>query len=544
VSARSRAALVALLGASLIAASCGGGSGGGDNASTAATVDPGVKAGIAQALGGGSTSATGQGQTGASGPASTSATAKTDAQPTTMDQWEALWARQRADIVKRIKDNHWGKSADGTKVTGPEGFTIDLTKCPPNWSDTEGVSDTEVKIGATGALSGPQADYGNIMRGGDALMQYYGKKGAFKDSTGKTRKVTVEIRDDAYDPARAIPLVDELIDSVKVFAMTTQQSAASLKTYDKLNQRCIPQPLAETGHPAMGDPVNHPWTTGSFLAYNTEAVLWGSFIEQHLAEFGGKAKVAALITTNDFGAAYDSGFRAYLAQSAHKADIEYITEKIEPTASNVTDPMTTLAAQKPNVFIAGVVGTPCSQVTTEAAQNGMKDAVKYKFLSGVCKASSFVGKDKVGDASDGWWVMGGGQKDINSPAYDNDAFVVWARQVVDDAGYDHTKSGSFGSGMFYYWGIAQALQIAGDLDGGLTRTNFVVAQRAMDMTHPWLLPGIKFNLNGDADAYFVEGSDISQWSAEQQAWVQQGPDVDLSGKSKNCSWDPGAAACR
>ena len=32
----------------------------------------------------------------------------------------------------------------------------------------------------------------------------------------------VLMRDDAYDPARTIPLVDELIDSDKVFAMTTQ----------------------------------------------------------------------------------------------------------------------------------------------------------------------------------------------------------------------------------------------------------------------------------------------------------------------------------
>ena len=93
----------------------------------------------------------------------------------------------------------------------------------------------------------------------------------------------------------------------------------------------------------------------------------------------------------------------------------------------------------------------------------------------MCKATSFVGKDKVGDASDGWWIVGGGQKDLNSPAYDNDPFVVWGRQILDEAGYDHTKSASFGSGLFYFWAIAQGLQIAGQLDGGLTRTNFIIA---------------------------------------------------------------------
>ena len=36
--------------------------------------------------------------------------------PTSIEEWEALWATERAAIVKRIKDNKWGKSADGTKL--------------------------------------------------------------------------------------------------------------------------------------------------------------------------------------------------------------------------------------------------------------------------------------------------------------------------------------------------------------------------------------------------------------------------------------------
>ena len=42
--------------------------------------------------------------------------------PTSMDEWEALWAKQRAAIVKRIKDNKWGKSADGKTLDRPRGL--------------------------------------------------------------------------------------------------------------------------------------------------------------------------------------------------------------------------------------------------------------------------------------------------------------------------------------------------------------------------------------------------------------------------------------
>ena len=105
-------------------------------------------------------------------------------------------------------------------VTGPDGFTIDLTKCPAGWSDTEGVSDTEIKIGHTTALSGTAADFGNGARAMDVVYRYYSDEGVFTDATtGKTRRVNLIIKDDGYDPARTIPLVDELIDSEKVFAM-------------------------------------------------------------------------------------------------------------------------------------------------------------------------------------------------------------------------------------------------------------------------------------------------------------------------------------
>ena len=46
-----------------------------------------------------------------------------------MEEWEALWTKERAAVVKRIKNNKWGVSADGKTLTGPEGFTVDLSAC-------------------------------------------------------------------------------------------------------------------------------------------------------------------------------------------------------------------------------------------------------------------------------------------------------------------------------------------------------------------------------------------------------------------------------
>ena len=258
------AAVVALM---AVAAACGGG-GDDSGGETAGTVDENIKADVQKALGG---------ATGAAG-----ATTTTAKKPTSIAEWEALWATERAAIVKRIKDNKWGLQADGKTVTGPEGFTIDLNKCAAGWSNTEGSSDTEVKIGSHTPISGTYADSYNYNKGADVLFKYYSEQGLFKDSLGKTRTLKQIAKDDAYDPARAIPLVDEFLDSDKVFAIYGLGSAAVLKTYDKINQRCVPHLFASTGHPAWGDPVNHPWTSGGLFGYLTEAVLWGSFIDHAL----------------------------------------------------------------------------------------------------------------------------------------------------------------------------------------------------------------------------------------------------------------------
>ncbi|MEZ5234181.1 MAG: ABC transporter substrate-binding protein [Acidimicrobiales bacterium] len=522
---RSRALALLLTAAAVGLAGCGSDDGG-DGASGG--TDAGGTAGTA---------------TNASATSVTAVEAETEALPATMAEWDQLWETERAAVVERIKTNGWGVSADQRTLTGPEGFTIDLSSCPAGWSNTEGLTDTEITIGYPAALSGANAEAGNIANGHVALFEHENAQGGFTDSTGKTRKVRMVLKDDGYDPARTIPLVDELIDAEKVFAVETMGSPASLRTYDKLNERCVPHLLPASGHPARGDPVNHPWTTTSSISYATEAVMWGTFIEEHLEELRGAGsqdtvKVAALRMNNDFGASYHAALEAYLATSPNRDAIEYVSETFEPTAAVLTDEMTTLAAEEPDVFIAMTTGSSCSQIIAGAAENGMKEAVPYKFLSSACKATTPV--TKLGDQPDGWWAIGGGLKDATIAAYDGDAFIAEARTWISDAGYQIGPS--FNLGLYYSWILAQSLRIAGELDGGLNRANLILAMRTIDMTHPMLLGGLKVQMNGNADAFMLEGSDISTWSSAEQTWEQDSL-LQLAAQTPNCAWDATAAAC-
>jgi branched-chain amino acid transport system substrate-binding protein len=466
-------------------------------------------------------------------------------EPTTMEEWEALWAEERVAVVQRIKDNGWGLQADGKTILGPEGFELDTSTCTSGWNNTEGLTDTEIRLGASAPASGTQATAIGINNAMTVIFDHYASEGLFTDSTGKDRKVLNIIKDDGYDPTRTIPLVEELIDSEKVFGVVTQGSPSTLKVYDKLNQRCIPHLFNSTGHPAWGDPVNHPWTSGMLLAYNIEALLWGKFIDDHIDEFPeGKVTIAALVMNNDFGKVYDAAFKSYLADSPNKDRYEYVTETNEPQAATITDPMTTLASKDPDVFIAMQTGSPCSQSITESAQNGMNESVTYKFMPSVCKGLQFVGRDTVGDASDGWWIIGGGMRDLASPGEDDNPYILWARDTLGKAGYDYKTNSFFGWGLNFGWSWSQVLMIAGQLDGGLTRANVLIAARTVDMTPAGYLWGIKANMNGNQDAYWIEGSEIAQYDSANQGWVQQGDIIELSGRSKTCAWDAASAACR
>lgn len=82
-------------------------------------------------------------------------------------------------------------------------------------SDTSiGITDTEIKIGSFGPLTGPAALWGNITKGMDAYFKMVNEKGGING-----RKINFIIKDDAYDPSRTVPAVREMVQKDEVFAI-------------------------------------------------------------------------------------------------------------------------------------------------------------------------------------------------------------------------------------------------------------------------------------------------------------------------------------
>ena len=439
-----------------------------------------------------------------------------------------------AMITAKMDAGEWGVNSDNHLI-GPSGMEIDLNECPADWDDKAGLTDDQLRFGQTTVQSGNLAAYGNLSLGMQIYFDYVNSLDVLSG-----RDIEFIIKDDGYVAAQTIEYVDELIESANVHLLQGLGSPNGLAVYDKINEECIPHPFYLSGHPAWGDPELHPWTTSYQMSYSTEAVLWGTWIKVNLAD-DLPVKVAGLVMDNDFGLAYEMGFEAYAEQNPDVV-AEYLPVRHDPAAPTLTNEVTTIAAFDPDVFISMTAGNPCLLAIQEVESSGLLDRIEAAFTPSVCKGiAAYLAP--AGMAADDWWVVGGGLKDTTDPGKMDEPFIKFVRDMISDAGEDPGISLT-GDGACRGLEFTEAFRIADALPGGMSRTNLMLALRNFKIYNPCVMDGIQTELNGNADAYYIEGSDFSQFDAEQQTWNQIGDVVDANGGTPNCRWDKANGGCR
>ena len=439
-----------------------------------------------------------------------------------------------ARITEKVEAGEWGINSDNHLI-GPAGMDVDLNACPADWSNTTGLTDTQLRFGQTTVQSGNLAAYGNLSLGMQIWFDYIDSLDVLSG-----RDIEFIIKDDGYVAAQTIEYVDELIESENVLLLQGLGSPNGLAVYDKINDECIPHPFYLSGHPAWGDPVKHPWTTSYQMSYSTEAVLWGTWIKVNLADEL-PVKVAGLVMDNDFGLAYEMGFESYVENNPDVVS-EFLPVRHDPAAPTLTNEVTTIAAFDPAVFISMTAGNPCLLAIQEVEGSGLYDRLSAAFTPSVCKGIAAY-MAPAGDAAHNYWIVGGGAKDTTDSVKMKEPFIKFARDLISDYGEDAGISLT-GEGIFRGYAFTEAFRIADALPGGMSRTNLMLALRNFKIYHPGLLDGLTMELNGNVDAFVVEGSEYSQFDATNQTWVMVGDIVDANGGTPNCAWDKANGGCR
>jgi ABC-type branched-subunit amino acid transport system substrate-binding protein len=353
------------------------------------------------------------------------------------------------------------------------------------------------------------------------------------------RRIRMEILDDAYEPARTVTNIQQLVEREGMFMTAGNLGTPNnLAVYDYLNEQCVPHLWAVSGHPAFGDPENHPWSTPSFLSYVTEGSLWGQYISEQIAagELEAPASIAVLLLNSDVGNAWLLGFEKYVEEHSDEMEIVEM-QRYEVTAPNLTNEMTTVAASDADVFISATAAVACTQSVQEMARSSWDPQVKI--IGSVCAPLSFW--DPVGqDAGEGW-ILTQDRKEIADARYDDDPFVVEMREVFDEYGADWQSNSFVGWALQFAIPTVEALKIANDMPGGINRTNVMTAAWSLDFEHPWLKDNGNWTLNGLEDPYPVEQAQFAEYVIEEGedigTWVPFGDVIGENGTTPPCAWD-------
>ncbi|MGI9614671.1 MAG: ABC transporter substrate-binding protein [Acidimicrobiales bacterium] len=441
---------------------------------------------------------------------------------------EAAWSAARARMVAELAVAEYG--IDDAILVGPAGFRVDLDRCPDEWTETNGVDDHTVHLAMIAASSGDHATFADLAIGMQLYFDYVNETGGVDGRT-----IEFSLHDDRYSPEVALDVVAGLLGqgdgADQPFVVTTVGTPTGLAVRRELNDACVPQPLVVSDHPAWGDPIDHPFTTGFQLVRSTEAVLWGRWIKENLPGIV-PVKVGALVIDNEFGRIYEDSFRTW-AEANPDVVSEFVAVTHDPTARLVAAEMDQIARAEPDVFLSMTAGEPCISALTEASRSGLTNSAVGLFTASGCRqADAFL--EAVAGVGHGFWIVAGAMKSLEDPAFAGETFVAFTNARLRAAGIASERH-LVGVGFAQYgWAHVELLRVASALPGGLTRSNVVLASRGIDLEHPMLLPGIRFATDGVRDSFPVEGSVYSRYDADSAAWYVQGGPVDVDGGSPNC----------
>jgi len=367
-----------------------------------------------------------------------------------------------------------------------------------------GITKTSIHIGGTFPLTGIASLYKTIPAAEAAYYAYINDRGGVNG-----RKINFTILDDAYNPAQTVPLVQQLVEQDKVFAIVgSLGTAPGLSTWGYLNSNKVPQVLLATGDSYWGFCAHQkcagsvkPWTSGWQTDYPGEARVYGKYIAANTPN----AKIGVLYQNDAYGKNYFAGLRQGLGSK--KSDI-VDAESFDATATSLTQQILSIESKGADTFV--VFGTPSPTITAlvTATKTGWHPTT---FINNVSANRLFL----LAAAANGAAVDG-----VISSAYTasqttqkNLAGVKLATQIITKYAPDLLKDYLTGDGNVMYglgsaWTFVWALQHAGK---NPTRASLMTALHSMkNVKNPFVYPGILMNTSAK-DNFPLEQEILIKW---------------------------------
>lgn len=368
-----------------------------------------------------------------------------------------------------------------------------------------GITKTSIHIGGTFPLTGVASLYKTIPTAEAAYYAYVNDHGGVNG-----RKINFTILDDAYNPAKTVPLVQQLVEQDKVFAVVgSLGTAPGLSTWGYLNDHKVPQILLATGDSFWGFCAHQkcagstkPWTSGWQPDYPGEARLYGKYIAANMPN----AKVGVVYQNDAYGKNYYAGLRQGLGSK--KGNI-VDAESFDATATSLTQQILSLESHGADTFV--VFGTPSPTITAlvTATKTGWHPTT---FINNVSANRLFLLAAAANGASvDGVISTAYTASNTTQPTLPG---VKLANQIITKYGPGLLASYKQGDGNVMYglgvaWTFVYALQHAGR---NPTRASLMSALHSMkNVKDPFVYPGILLNTSAK-DNFPIEQEIMMKWT--------------------------------
>jgi branched-chain amino acid transport system substrate-binding protein len=395
-------------------------------------------------------------------------------------------------------------AACGGRGGGDTGTTAS-GKC--QGQNTTGITDKTLKLGGIYPLSGPASAYGAIPKGIKAYFDYIN---AEKGGIGG-RKVEFVVRDDGYQPPKAVEEARRLVEQEKVFALfQTLGTPSTTATWDYVNQQKVPQVFVATGASKWGTDTTHPWTIGWQPNYVSEARVYAQYLKQEKPQ----AKVAVLYQNDDFGKDLYGGFKRAIEGTQIKVAAEQSYEVTDPS---IDPQMRNLAASKADVLLDITTPKFGSQALAADAKNPGWNPLHI--INNV--AASITVLKPVGFENVQGVVSSTYYKDPNDPQWQNDPEMMLYRQKMQQYSPGNDPNVPYHT---FGWAVASAFDKAMRAATCPTREGLRDSVRDLKgVKIDMLLPGVTMD-TAAGDGFPIESMRLMRFKGER--WELFGQVID------------------
>lgn len=332
-----------------------------------------------------------------------------------------------------------------------------------------GVSDNEIVIGLFAPLSGPLIGYG--LDPLQAAKMIYDEANAAGGING--RKLRLVVEDDKCTPGDLVAAVKKLVTVDHVFLVHGGSCTAALAgAQEFVSREKVPLVMLN----AAGDNLVFPPTPYIFGSFQGTQRVYGAALAEFAAKTLKAKRIAIIVHDDDYGKANLAAAKAVTEKNGGEV---VAVERIPANITDVTAPVLTLRAAKPDAIISGAYPAPAVLIAQKYGELGMTATPLLQSTQGIPTPAVFA-------------------KNVGSDDALQNFYYTWAFTDVGDAALHQKWVDRYKAayperepGPFMITGLPSALAVVAALRAAgrdLTRASFLQAMEHLDLKTE-LLPG-------------------------------------------------------